>query len=272
MRAQVFGALRGVEAAMMQGQGYPAHTEDTTVLVLRAQLTSCYGATVAELFMRVVELEFTFVTGVGATLERKDSAGFGPQILFATGTPQAAHYDAMAGDQFGLSLRLNDGTDTALGPEPSLDIVKMYESVVLLGTAEERAVAIAEAMIALRDEFIQFKPQPARSIPAGTFQAFRNADSIHLGRGGVGRRTLFAVLNVPSSRQADSRQDESRVVPTAEYPYDKDKFALNPQGVTNTLCSLRLHYRSPHWAQCWPDEDVVLKKIKEKSPSKKFPK
>ena len=272
MRAQVFGALHGVEAAMMQGQGYPAHTEDTTVLVLRAQLTSCYGATVAELFMRVVELEFTFITGVRATLERKDSAGIGPQILFATGTPQAAHYDAMAGDQFGLSLRLNDGTDTAFGPEPSLDIVKMYESVVLLGTAEERAVAIAEAMIALRDEFIQFKPQPARSIPAGTFQAFRNADSIHLGRGGVGRKTLFAVLNVPSSRQADSRQDESRVVPTAEYPYDKDKFALNPQGVTNTLCSLRLHYRSPHWAQCWPDEDVVLKKIKEKSPSKKFPK
>ena len=135
----------------------------------------------------------------------------------------------------------------------------------MLPTAQERAVSIAEAMIKLNRELSDFKPEPARTLPAGSFTGFRIRDNIHLGRGGIGRRTLFTVIDISTSGSSgqgpDSVQDKPHIVTTAEYPYKMDTFGLNAKGVSNVLSTLQAAYNTSSWKQCLPEQDAVMKKL-----------
>jgi len=265
LRAGVFNALHDVEGAMMQGKGYNTHMTETVVKVMRVKLSACYGETVAELFLRVLEMEIQFQTGMRVSVERVDAEGSGPQVLFALGMDMDPHYDAMSGNQWGVTTRLNEGTDTAFGAQPSLDIVQLFQEVMVLPTAQERAEPIAEAMIKLHKEILNFKPQPARTLPAGSFTGFRIRDNIHQGRGGIDRRTLFTVMDVStpetSGQGPNSVQNKPHIVTTAEYPYKLDTFGLNSAGVSHVLSTLRAAYNTSSWIQGLPEEDAVMNKL-----------
>jgi hypothetical protein len=251
---------------MMRGKGYDAHIEGTNVNIMRASILACYGPTVTELYLRVVEMEVLFITDIAISIERRDSEGVGPHVMFAQPKPQTPHYDALSGTQWAFIAWLNASMDTALGDKPCVDIVQLYQKAMELDTAEERSPIIAAAMITLERELKMFKEQPARLLPEGSFVAMRMAVNIHKGRGGLGRKLLFGNMKIPprypQGQGPESCQVFPAIIETSEFSYSRETCALDPIGVANVLTTLRASYETNAWRQNWPTVAEVMNSLK----------